>query len=216
MLPLRLLPLALLASGLTACERVDDAPDAGADSSAADHAAMDHGAMDHGMRSNSAYSDVRFLDHMTAHHQMAVDMARAVGDRGASPDVRAMAQAVIRDQTAEIDSMRAWRARWFPDEPAADSISAHGMAMMGMAMDMDALTAASGAELDRQFLAGMIPHHAGAIIMAAHAQMSSGRPEIRDFARSLISAQAREIGRMEATLSAMGTAAPADPDTTSL
>lgn len=208
--PLRLLLLPFLALGLTACERVDDAPHAGADSSAGDHVAMDHGAMDHGMRGNAAYSDIRFLDHMTAHHQMAVDMARVVDDRGASPDVRAIAQAVIRDQTAEIASMRAWRAQWFPDEPAPDSISAHGMAMMGMAMDMDALTTATGADLDRQFLAGMIPHHAGAITMAAHAQMSSGRPEIRDFARSIISAQAREIGEMEAALSAMGAGVPAD------
>ena len=98
----------------------EDGARPGADSTAAmDHSQMDHGQMGHGQTAgDTSYSDVRFLDHMTAHHQMAVDMARAVGDRGASAEVRAMAQEVIRAQTAEIDSMRAWRARWFPNAPA--------------------------------------------------------------------------------------------------
>ncbi|HEX8385462.1 MAG TPA: DUF305 domain-containing protein, partial [Rubricoccaceae bacterium] len=44
----------------------------GSDSS---HAGMDHSAMGHDMTGSSSYSDVAFLDGMTAHHQMALDMA---------------------------------------------------------------------------------------------------------------------------------------------
>lgn len=203
------LPL-LLALALSACQAQGDADHAGADTT--DHAQMDHSTMDHGQMNHgdAAYSDVRFLDHMAAHHQMAIEMAQMVGDRGASADVRRMAEEVVRAQTAEIDTMQAWRARWFPDEPAPAPMSPDEMAMMGMAMDMDAMGTATGAELDRQFLAGMIPHHAGAITMAAHAEARSERPEIRALAQTIIAAQAREIGEMQATLAGLGTAAPAD------
>jgi uncharacterized protein (DUF305 family) len=51
---------------------------------------------------------------------------------------------------------------------------------------------------------GMVPHHAGAVMMAAHARMRSERPEIRELAGTIITAQAREIGEMEAALSTMG------------
>jgi uncharacterized protein (DUF305 family) len=206
----RFLPLALLALTLAACQAQDDAVDAPADSAATDHSRRDHGQMGHQMTADTAYSDVRFLDHMTMHHQMAVEMAQAVGDRGESAEVRRMAQEVIRAQTAEIDTMRAWRARWFPDEPAAAPMSPEEMAMMGMSMDMDAMRTATGAELDRQFLMGMVPHHAGAITMAAHAQMRSERPEILALARTIIDAQAREIGEMQGMISATSPSAPAD------
>ena len=205
MKPLRFLPLALLA--LAACQGQDD-PGAAADPAAADDAPMDHAAMGHAMPADTAYSDVAFLDHMTMHHRMAVEMAEVVGDRGESAAVRRMAQAMIAAQTAEIDSMGAWRARWFPNEPAAAPMPPDQTAMMGMDMDMDALRAATGAELDRLFLQDMIPHHAGAITMSAHAQKRTARQEIRDLAQTIIFAQAREIGEMESNLEALPTEPP--------
>jgi uncharacterized protein (DUF305 family) len=172
-----------------------------------DHSRMNQDEMGARM-DDTSYTDVRFLDHLTMHHQMAIDMARAVVDRGESSEVRRMAQEVIGAQTAEIDTMRAWRTRWFPAEPAPAQMSPDEMAMMGMSMDMDAMRGATGAELDRQFLVGTIPHHAGAVIMASHARMRSRRPEIHDLAGTIITAQAREIGEMQATLSSMSPVAP--------
>lgn len=201
----RPLLFATLALALAACQGTE-APHTGADSTAAAHDAHAGHGMAHDSTSAMAYSDVMYLDHMTEHHQMALDMARAVGERGASAEVRQMAQAVIRTQTAEIDTMKAWRARWFADAPASPAVPAEHAAMMGMHMDMAGLQAASGAALDRLFLLDMIPHHGGAVMMASHAQKMSQRPEIVALSRSIIAEQAREIADMQRLLTAM----PAD------
>ena len=190
---------------VAACQPADDT-DAqtarpGSDSS---HAGMDHGAMGHDMTGSSSYSDVAFLDGMTAHHQMALDMAEMADERAGSDAVRTLAREIAAAQRAEIDTMRAWRSRWFADAPAPGDMSADDMAAMGMAgMDMDALMAARGAAFDRLFQQQMIPHHAGAITMAAQAQVESERPEIRDLAETIIAAQAREVGEMQANVEAL-------------
>ena len=202
---------------LAACQQATetDAQTArtGADSSNAgmDHAGMDHGAMGHDMAGESSYSDVAFLDQMTMHHRMAVEMAQDAVTKASSPEVRRMAQTMVADQEREIAQMQAWRQQWFPDEAAPDTtMSADDMAAMGMGMDMTMLDRATGAAYDRMFLQHMIPHHAGAVTMAAEAQMHSERTEIRDLAETIIAAQAKEIGDMQEMIEAMP-AAPSMP-----
>jgi len=200
----RFLFLLAVAFGLTACQTQNGSVERSTDSAATTgHEGMDHSAMGHQMAGSSSYSDVRFLDRMTAHHQMAVEMAQMAPRQGAGAEVLRMAEEVVRSQQAEIDSMRIWRARWFPDEPAPGPMSADEMAAMGMGMDMAALGAARGAAFDRLFQEQMIPHHAGAITMAAEAHMNTERAEVRRLARDIIGAQAREIGEMQARLEAM-------------
>lgn len=201
----RLLCVLLLAVGLpVAGGCTDPATGDAVPDHAGDHASMDHSAMDPGV---SSYSDLAFLDHMTAHHRMAVGMAEMAARADAGADVRRLAGEITASQQAEIDSMTAWRARWFADAPAATPPSADEMAAMGMAdMDMDALGAARGADFDRLFLAQMIPHHAGAVTMAADARAHSERPEVRRLADAIIAAQAREIGQMQTWVDA----APSD------
>ena len=179
------------------------------------HTGMDHGAMGHDMAGESSYSDVAFLDQMTMHHRMAVDMARAAVTKASSPEVRRMAQQMVTDQEREIAQMQAWRQQWFPDEAAPDTtMSADDMAAMGMGMDMTMLDRATGAAYDRMFLQHMIPHHAGAVTMAAEAQMHSERTEIRDLAETIIAAQAKEIGDMQEMIEAMPAALSMPADST--
>lgn len=199
----RFLLTAGAALALAACQPQASAPTA-SDSTA--HAGMDHSAhAASGQTGGMVYSDVMYLDHMTMHHQMALDMARAVGTRGTSTEVRQMLDGMIRAQSAEIDSMKAWRARWYPDAPATPAPPAEHAAMMGMHMDMGAFENATGADLDRVFLLDMIPHHAGAITMAAEAQKKSERPEIVALSRAIIVEQAREIADMQRLLEATPT-----------
>ncbi len=190
---------------LAACQPAvePDAQTAGSTADTSAMAGMDHGAMGHDM-ARSSYTDLAFLDGMTMHHQMAVDMAQAAVTKAASADVRAMAQQMVTDQKAEIAQMGAWRQQWFPGEAAPDTtVSADDMAAMGMSMDMPGLTRATGPAYDRMFLQSMTPHHAGAITMAAEAQMHSRRPEVRALAETIIAAQAREIGEMQRMIEAM-------------
>lgn len=141
-----------------------------------------------------AMNDQAFLAMMIPHHQMAVDMARIEIERGKDPEVLKMARAVVTDQEGEISQMRGWYRRWFGEDPPQVPMSG-SMMMMGMSMDMGELE--STKEPDRVFLRMMIPHHAGALLMADAVLAGDPRSEVADLATRIVAAQSNEIGEMQ-------------------
>ena len=87
--------------------------------------------------------------------------------------------------------MKAWHRQWFGSALQPDTTG------VIMGTDMSPLEAASGDDFDRAFLAMMIPHHASAVVMADSVTRGGPRRQVVQLADEIISAQAKEIGRMQ-------------------
>lgn len=146
--------------------------------------------------------DARFIDAMIDHHLGAVEMAEEALDSTTHPEIiDPLAMGIIAGQSAEIDSMRAWRDTWYP------GLDATG----GMGMSMGAMEIEGTPEIpwDLRFLEAMISHHQGAILMAESALDSAEHEEITMLATGIIAAQQEEIVEMTGFQSAWS--APAAP-----
>lgn len=148
----------------------------------------------HGMM---AMDQKEFLAMMVAHHQGAVDMAKAEIEAGSDPKVKALAQRVITAQKREIAQMTSWyRALYGEDVPPIDQQNLEMGAMMGMSgMSPDAITGA--ANPDQAFLRMMIPHHAGALMMADMVLNGTPNADVKKLAETIIADQAQEIAEMQ-------------------
>lgn len=63
---------------------------------------------------NAADFDREFIQQMISHHQMGVMMASMVlNSNNARPEIRTLAQSIIRSQSAEIEQMQQWYQAWY-------------------------------------------------------------------------------------------------------
>ena len=148
--------------------------------------------------------DLRFLDGMIAHHQGAIDEARAIEPKARRPEVKQLAAEILKAQAAEIRQMREWRRAWFPNAPQAAAPSGGmpmgGGAMGGMhhgGMPMGTPAGAAPADPDVAFIEMMIPHHQAAVAMSREILDTTKRPELQQLARNIIRDQQREVAQME-------------------
>ncbi len=130
--------------------------------------------------------DRAFLSMMVPHHQMAVEMARAVQPLSKDATVKRWAAAIITAQQGEINQMNAW----LKDLGGSDAAMANTMksSMSGMG---DAVKKAKNPDV--AFVQGMVPHHVSAIDMATLALQKSGDARVLKLARDIVRAQATEV-----------------------
>jgi uncharacterized protein (DUF305 family) len=146
----------------------------------------------HGGHSTAAADapyDALFIDAMVVHHQGAIVMAKQAILKAERPELRQLAEAIIKEQEAEIAQLQQWRRGWFPD---LDITSGAPMGMGPMQVADD-----PAKPFDQRFIEAMIPHHEAAVAMAREAQTRSEKPEITQLAGEIISAQEAEIAQMQ-------------------
>jgi uncharacterized protein (DUF305 family) len=169
---------------------------------------MDRSGMNHSMAIDlgpaDANYDLRFIDAMIPHHQGATLMAKEAQQKSKRPEIKKLAEDIIKAQNQEISQMKKWRTAWYPkagDKPMAYDAQKGQMMemsseqMQAMMMNMDLGTA--DAEFDLRFINAMIPHHESAVTMAKDALQKSQRSEIKNLAQAIIKAQDTEINQMK-------------------
>lgn len=198
--------LALAACGSTGSEAPPSAPV----SAVQRPAAPDTARRPAGDARGRSDADVRFMQHMMAHHQQARVMSAMVPERTTRPQIRLIAERIDVSQDDEMRQIRSWLRRHGVEAPAADAHAAHGehASMPGMLTEAELarLAAARGAEFDRLFLEYMIRHHEGAVTMVAELFATPGAAqssEMYGFATDVNADQRAEIARMRALLAAI-------------
>ena len=142
------------------------------------------------------------------HHAQAVEMTALIESRTQNKDLRSLGARISHSQSDEMAFMKRWltargeaTSRPMAHMPGMD-MSSHEMLMPGMLTrkQMDALKKAKNEEFDRLFLAGMIQHHNGALIMVKDLFDSAGAgqdAELFNFATEVDSGQRAEIKIMQ-------------------
>jgi uncharacterized protein (DUF305 family) len=148
--------------------------------------------------------DAHFIEQMIPHHEDAITMANLALERSNREEIRELAHNIIDSQSKEIGQMRDWYKDWYSRElPEGDEVmNIHGMGkggrmhmgMMGSDTDMERLEGAN--DFDKAFIEEMIPHHQMAVMMASMLKNGTARPEMRQLADDIISAQTKEIEEM--------------------
>jgi uncharacterized protein (DUF305 family) len=145
--------------------------------------------------------DRDFVAMMVPHHQGAIDMAKAELSYGRNEPLRRLAQEIIVTQQEEIAEMRlalvsaAPSSSTGPEEASflAKSNAAMTRMMLGMKIK-------PSNDVDRDFVAMMVPHHQGAIDMA-EAELSYGHNEpLLGLAQEIIATQEQQIAVMRRAL----------------
>ncbi|KPF45650.1 DUF305 domain-containing protein [Rhizobium sp. AAP43] len=117
------LATALTTASLTAVLAQDNTMHQGHDMSSMEHGMMDKSASSKAFAEANARmhkdmavpltgnADVDFVQGMIPHHQGAIDMAKIVLEHGKDPEIRRLAEDVIKAQEGEIAMMKEWLAK---------------------------------------------------------------------------------------------------------
>jgi uncharacterized protein (DUF305 family) len=173
----------------------------------------------------SGRAEVRFLEGMIDHHQMALDMAQDCLAKAQTETVLTLCQTIIDAQSAEIDLMRGWLLTWYNIDyapmPLAEMMSMMGEGdehgghgghstdgpftdpamMMGMFAGFNRL---EGVDYEIAWLESMIDHHDDALHMAERILLRAPHDEVTTLANAIIEAQTAEIEQMEALIAELG------------
>ncbi len=154
-------------------------------------------------------SEVRFMEGMIDHHQMALDMAGDCLKKAETAEMKKLCQGVIDAQTPEIKQMQEWLKAWYKMDyqpKAMDQMAGMGghdthmsdmgdpAGMMGMFAGFSKL---KGRDYEIAWLESMIDHHDDAIHMSTRVLKTAQHDDLKKLAEKIIKDQTAEIQTME-------------------
>lgn len=115
-------------------------------------------------------AEVRFLEGMIDHHQMALDMANDCLAKAETATMLTLCQNVINTQSAEIEQMRQWLLEWYAITytPMAMGDHMNMMGMMQMMQDMtmqDMMNMMGNADMSTMTMQDMMSENTGGMDM---------------------------------------------------
>ena len=127
-------------------------------SSMYDKTAMDLGRADRTL-------DLRYINAMIAHHRGAMLLAEQVLTQTQRPEMKGLAEMILRDEPGAIDELYKWKADWYKDtrkvkDPVVSNLGTYDE------------------KFDLRFLNSLIAHHEAGLLMTNEVKAKSSRTEI--------------------------------------
>jgi uncharacterized protein (DUF305 family) len=153
-------------------------------------------------------AEAGFLRDMSTHHAQAVEMAMIAHEKATDPTVRIVAADIALTQHGQINIMQTWLRdwklnltgseppmAWMPD--AAGAVRDGLMPGMASQEQLAALRAATGKQVDIQFLTLMGTHHLGGIHMAQAISDLSDNDKVTNLAGTMVTSQQGELATIK-------------------
>ncbi len=140
----------------------------------------------------TADPDVRFIDRMAPHHQMAIEMADLALRNAEDADLKALAKQIKQDQMVDLAAMK---------QAKQELVGADETAPMTMdepfRARVDSMNALTGAAFEELWLRSMIRHHQDGIRLAEEARPNLTRPDLQQITRTMLEKHPAEIQTMQ-------------------
>lgn len=141
--------------------------------------------------SNGNQADAMFVTGMIPHHEAAVDMAELGVNSAEHAEIKELSENIITSQQAEIKQMNELKSSL----PESSESMMSDDDMSAMMNDVESLKGAK--DFDKAFIDAMIPHHQSAVVMANQVIADGSNPEVEKLAKSIVTAQSKEINDMQ-------------------
>lgn len=137
--------------------------------------------------------DYDFANLMIMHHQMAIDMSRLEIQKGSDPTIKKMANGIIAAQEIEVKEMQQFIQNYkIPVSKNQTSNSSKiATEMKSMMNKMNQITMTNN--VDKDYVAMMIPHHESAVAMAKYQLKFGTQNNLISLAKNIIEDQNYEI-----------------------
>jgi uncharacterized protein (DUF305 family) len=137
--------------------------------------------------------DVDFANIMLLHHQMAIDMSKILVKKGKDATIKNIANGIIAVQETEISEMRFFIQNNKPVKNSQPVLEIQTLDSEMKAM-MDKMNAVPMTDnIDKDYVAMMIPHHESAVSMAKNQILFGKNDGLKALAKTIIKNQNIEI-----------------------